>query len=237
MTVQPLGKPVGAAGLIRDDVYRAVVDQIVTGELRPGDRLSERTISADLGVSRTPVKEAVRRLENEGFVRTLPRRGIVVDTSAQASVEDAVNVRAVLEALAAGLVARTVGHSAQASAEVRGQLSRTITEMRRFHPLRDAEALWTVNSRFHEQIRALSGNRYIVQLSSTVLAVDSAVRRRALSDLAEIRRGVREHAQIAEAILDGDEAAAEAAMREHILRSGRFVRRQLPGHDTAGLLR
>jgi len=234
MAAQPAAKSAEVGVLIRDDVYRVVVDQIVSGELRPGDRLSERTMAAKLGVSRTPVKEALRRLENEGFVRTLPRRGIVVDSSAQASVEDAVNVRAVLEALAAGLVARGVRNSAQHPAEISDQLSLLIAEMRRLSRLRDPEALWSVNSGFHELIRRLSGNRYVVQLSSPVLAVDAAVRRRALLDLTEMRRGVREHAKIAEAILAGREAAAEVAMRDHILRSGHFVWHERTRGDASG---
>lgn len=211
-----------AASLTRDDVYRAVVEKIVSGQLRPGHRLSERTLAASLGVSRTPIKEAVRRLENEGFVRTAPRQGIVVATSAQDSVLDAVRVRAVLEGLAARLVADTLS-CGTAAPDTRRVLSALLAEIRRASRSRDVDRLRAVNADFHAGIRQACGNRYVVHMSSAVLAVDSAVRRRALADRAEMRRGEREHLDIGRYILDGDAAAAEQAMRAHILRSGQFV--------------
>ena len=62
--------------LIRDQAYQVLLEQIVGGALLPGDRISERTVAAQLGISTTPIKEALRRLENEGFVQSQPRRGV-----------------------------------------------------------------------------------------------------------------------------------------------------------------
>jgi DNA-binding GntR family transcriptional regulator len=211
-----------ASGLIRDEVYRTVVDRIVAGGLLPGDRLSERRLAAELGVGRMPVKEAIRRLETEGFVSTRPRSGTVIATSVQDSVQDAVQVRAVLEGLAAGLVAAGSG------APIRAELADLVARMRALsRPAAASSPLSEVNGRFHELIRRCCGNRFIEVLPPAVSAVDGAVRRRALTDAAELRLGVREHAAIAERIVDGDQRGAEECMRAHILRSGAFVVRQL----------
>ena len=229
MTVSEADGQPPVRALIRDEAYRAVVEQIVCGALRPGDRLSERTLAAQLGVSRMPIKEAMRRLENEGFVRTTPRQGIVIAMSAQDSVLDAVRVRAVLEGLAASLVARAFAADG-GFGDTRERLAAALTEMRRASRARDLERLRAVNTQFHEVVRVGCGNRYIAHMSSAVLAVDSAVRRRALADLSEMRIGVREHVKIGQRILDGDDVGAEASMRAHIIRSGEFVISRL-GHD------
>lgn len=216
-------------GLIRDEVYGALVQQIVSGNLTAGDRLSERMLAAELGVSRMPVKEALRRLENEGFVRIVPRRGIIVAQSATDAALDAVNVRAVLEALAAGLVARHIARDEKDAVATRQELGQLIGEMRAASRRGDVGRLRSVNARFHEAIRLRSGNRFITQFAAAVVAVDRAVRRQALGDLDEQRRGVHEHVKIAEAILGGLEDEAELAMRAHILRSGEHVLHQLSG--------
>lgn len=209
--------------LLREEVYRTVVEQIVAGRLVPGMRLSERSLAADLGTSRMPVKEALRRLENEGFVRALPRHGIVIATSAQESLQDAIRVRAVLEGLAAALLAKKLDSAGSDREALRTTLSSMVAEMRVASGCGDVEELAMVNARFHDLIRTNCGNRYVPHLSSPVLAVDAVVRRRALSDLREMRRGVTEHAQIARRMLHRDPAGAESAMRCHIQRSGEFV--------------
>lgn len=225
MATEPRPAPVHAEanGLLRDEVYRAVVDQIVAGRLVPGMRISERSLAAEFGVSRMPVKEAVRRLENEGFVRALPRHGIVVATSAQESLREAIAIRAVLEGLAAGLLADRFGDGGAEVSDLRRTLRESVAGMRLASCNGDAESLRGVNSRFHEFIRTACGNRYLPGLTSTVLAVDAAVRRNALADVREMRRGITEHARIARRILDGDARGAEDVMRSHIERSGRFV--------------
>lgn len=224
----------GENGLLRDEVYRAVVDQIVAGRLVPGMRISERSLAAEFGVSRMPVKEAVRRLENEGFVRALPRHGIVVATSAQDSLREAIAVRAVLEGLAAGLLADRFRDGGTDVSDLRLMLRRSVADMRLASSKGDAESLRGVNSRFHEFIRTACGNRYLPGLTSAVLAVDAAVRRNALADVREMRRGIAEHARIVRRVLDGDARSAEQVMRSHIERSGHFVLSRMSATETEG---
>lgn len=212
---------IAEAPLIRDQVYEVLLDKLIGGELQPGDRITERVTAGELGVSTTPVKEALRRLENEGFVRTMPRRGIVVSDHALAAVEHAITVRAWLEGLAARLAATQFAddpRNAQASSAYR-ELSAALAAMK--DPIRrSVDETVDINSRFHDAIRTLAGNRVITQFVGILLGVDAAIRRRALSDPDELQHGNREHIQIAEAVLAGKADQAEDLMREHVLRSG-----------------
>lgn len=204
------------APLIRDQVYQVLLTKLINGDLEPGDRITERVTAQELGISTTPVKEALRRLENEGFVRTMPRRGIVVGENALTSFEQVITVRAWLEGLGARLCAARV-----ADGQLAGVAALTEPlELMKDPILRPVPEIIEINASFHDAIRDLSGNRVIVQFLGTLLGVDAAVRERALSDPDELQRGNAEHIDVGDAILDGDPDRAEALMRSHVLRSG-----------------
>src|SRR5690606_1464229 len=138
----------------------------VRGELRPGDRIVERVTAAQLGISTTPLKEALRRLENEGFVRTVPRRGVVVSEHAMTSIGDVVAVRAALESLAARLAAERFATRRDDTDGVDGvgpgdqeRLRAAVTALAK--PGGSLDAVTEVNARFHHVVRELSGNRLI----------------------------------------------------------------------------
>lgn len=217
-----------AAPLIRDQVYQVLLTKLISGELAPGDRITERVTAQELGISTTPVKEALRRLENEGFVRTMPRRGIVVGENALTSFEQVITVRAWLEGLGARLCAARV-----AAGELTDRTALTAPLALMKDPiLRPVPEIVEINASFHDAVRELSGNRVIVQFIGTLLGVDAAVRRRALSDPDELQRGNAEHIAVGEAILAGDPDHAEALMRGHVLRSGEHTLHARPDRGT-----
>ncbi|WP_432995584.1 GntR family transcriptional regulator [Dactylosporangium sp. CA-233914] len=209
---------------MRERVYETILQDIIAGRLAPGDRITERVLARSLGISTTPVKEALRRLENEGYVSAVPRTGVVVKETALTSVGDVVVARAWLEGLAARLVAeRFAGGGLPAGqraelAEVVGEMGRAPAEAGL-----DLELVVTINARFHDLIRTMSGNRLIGQFVGVLLGVDSALRRHLLTDEAELRRGLAEHLAVYEAVCAGDPDRAETRMREHILRSASRV--------------
>ncbi|WP_162605468.1 GntR family transcriptional regulator [Jiangella ureilytica] len=213
---QPRLPLIREAPLIRDQVYQVLLTKIISGDLAPGDKITERVTAGELGISTTPVKEALRRLENEGFVRTIPRRGIVVGENALTSFEQVITVRAWLEGLAARLCAvRVAAGELDDVSALTGPLA-----LMKDPILRPVDEIVEINANFHDAIRELSGNRVIVQFVGTLLGVDAAVRKRALSDPDELQRGNAEHIDVGDAILDGDADRAEALMRSHVLRSG-----------------
>lgn len=220
--------------LLRDQVYQVLVEMLVSGQLTPGDRVTERALADQLGISTTPVKEALRRLDNEGFVHTLPRRGIRVSENALTSMEQVIVVRANLEGLAARLAADRLGTLELEGNGAYEDLLATL-ELMRDAVRRPVPETIEINTRFHQAIQTLSGNRLIEQFLGTIHGVDIAVRRRALTDPEELQRGNVEHIAIGDAVLACDADLAESLMREHVTRSATHTIRQ-PVADTSSTM-
>ncbi|WP_158564238.1 GntR family transcriptional regulator [Jiangella anatolica] len=204
--------------LLRDRAYETILHDIISGALGPGDRISERAIATRLAISTMPVKDALRRLENEGFVTAVPRQGVFVSDTAITSVQDVVVTRAALEGLAARLTAArwAAGHVTGVERSAYTDVVRTMTQLA---DTGDLDRVVEANSRFHVTVRRLSANRPIIQFVGVLLGVDAAMRRHVLSDRSEFALGLREHLGVHEAIVAGDEDLAEQRMRSHILRS------------------
>lgn len=189
------------------DAYTLILEAIDTGLYRPGDRLVESELAERFGVSRTPIREALQRLETQSLL-TRDGRSLIVASLDHTQMAELYAVRAELEGLAARLAAR---HATDEEVKV---LSEMVDEDRVL--LDDPEALSRANRRFHKMIHLASHNRFLVQqldlvhrsmalMATTSLAVDGR---------GEIALG--EHQAIVDAISRRDEAAAYQALRDHI---------------------
>lgn len=199
---------------LREHVHEQLRQSIISGQLPTGSLLNERQAAAELGVSTTPLKEALRRLELEGLVRTEPRRGIRITFDA-AQAEEMALARAALESMIARLAAVRITDEALAALRAVGESMRQATQagvVRR---------LIALNETFHDTIHAASGCRYLQRLLAGQLVYDKATRRFLLNDSEERERALQEHLSILAALEARDEDAAERAMRDHIVRSGR----------------
>ncbi|MBI0433355.1 GntR family transcriptional regulator [Roseomonas sp. KE0001] len=201
---------------LAERAYRRLRDAIVDGSLPGGERVSERSLAQSLGISAQPVREALGRLEAEGMVVTLPRRGTLVVEFTPERLAEMGLIRVALEGTAAGLAARRAGPAEVAALEE--QLAR----MRGLS--RDGAAaialLAEANERFHELINGMTANAFLLRSLEALRAYDHFGRLRALrATPQEPRRAWREHAGIVAAIRRHDPAAAEARMRAHIHRS------------------
>ncbi|MFC3124473.1 GntR family transcriptional regulator [Pseudoroseomonas globiformis] len=199
---------------LADRAYRRLRDAIVDGSLPGGERVSERSLAQSLGISAQPVREALRRLEAEGMVLTLPRRGTVVAEFTPQRLAEMGLIRIALEGTAASLAAR---HAADAElAGLRAQLS----GMRPLSRDGDVAGLAEANERFHDAINRLTGNAFLIRSLEALRAYDHFGRLRALrATPQEPRRAWREHAGILAAIVRRDPERAEARMRAHVRRS------------------
>lgn len=192
---------------MQKDAYTLILEAIDAGLYRPGDRLVESELAERFGVSRTPVREALQRLETQSMVAR-DGRSLIVASLDHNQLAELYVVRAELEALAARLAAK---HAAPE--EVRVLQDMVDDDAAQTH---DPMALSRANKRFHRQIHLASHNRYLVQ------QLDLVHRSMALlanTSLAAEGRGVRalaEHQAIVDAIRAGDEEAAAAALRQHI---------------------
>jgi DNA-binding GntR family transcriptional regulator len=190
------------------DAYERILGAIDSGELPPGARLRESQLAERLGISRTPVREALRRLEAQGLVAHEPHRGVVVAELDYDQLGELYAVREVLEATAARLAAR---HASPEEVEVLREMAAAHAEL-----VEDAAGLAEANKRFHRQINRSSHNRYLNSMLEN-MRVNLALLSGTTFTLPERRRAAaEEHRAIVEAIAKGDELQAERLARQHI---------------------
>jgi DNA-binding GntR family transcriptional regulator len=195
----------------RTETLRAqLADEIVSGALAPGTPLDEQELAARFGVSRTPVREAIRQLSASGLVSVRPHRGAVVALPTPAELNDMFEAMAELEALCAGLAARNM-----TAAERRG-LERLHEELRVLVQQGDPARYHERNEAFHTAIYAGSHNSYLAELTLMTRTRVAPFRRAQFRASGRLGGSYAEHDLIVQAILRGDQAAAAAAMRAHI---------------------
>ena len=195
--------------VLRDEVRERLMEDILSGRLQPGERIVETRVAKELGLSQTPVREALRDLELLGFVVTSAFRGATVRRVSPEDWAEIYPIRAALEGVAARAAA------ARISDEDVYRLRGLVEAMRSASQRGDKHATISADIEFHSHIVELSGNRVLKQLwqslrlaTTTFLTV--SVTHRPLQELAE------RHTVVLEALISRDGAAAEAAMRSHI---------------------
>jgi DNA-binding GntR family transcriptional regulator len=201
-------------------VADAIRDAVAHGRLSPGERLVEEDIAADLGVSRTPVREAFTRLEIEGLIEVEPRKGVRVRALNVDDLDETYRVRALLEGEAARVAAGRIDDAGVAA------LRESCERFTALLASDDVVALVKENSFFHSTILQASGDRILPRLVSVVSTLPLVYRSYTwYSD--EERVVVRHyHTQIANSIEARDAERAESLMREHILHARDLLVRQ-----------
>lgn len=202
-----------------DRAYAALREKIFSGELAAGDRLKEREICDALDVSRTPVREALRKLQADGLVIIEPRRGAVVAGINANDAEEIYSLGILLEGFGAGLAAR------RATEEDLGELDQIIAAME--DVLRDdtpasRSAYLELDSDLHRRIVQITDNRHLAQLIRQVVGLPVLIQAFTHYSHADLKRSLQQHRTIVSALRTGDAEWAEAAMRAHIL-AGRSV--------------
>lgn len=191
-------------------VYRRLKDQIISGDLAPGSRLIELNIAADFGVSRTPVREALKRLAAENLVLADPARGMIVHAPDAGEIEDVFVVRQALDGLAARLAAHRITPS---------ELSRLrliVDTMRQAIHADRREQIVIANQRFHDVIYSAAGNPMLARVASDLR---DFVRRFSTLPFASpdrVEHVLAEHEAILEALQAHDPEAAHAASNRHL---------------------
>jgi len=198
---------------LRDHVHDRVRGAIVSGQLKEGEKLNERRLALELGISTTPLKEALRVLEVEGLVRSEARRGIYV-TFSPTQAEEMTLARAAIESMIARQAAKRV--TSADIATMRGLLLQMNAALKSI----DVPRLIELNEKFHDAIHDASGCEYLRRLQNGQRMYDHAARLLVLADEIERVRSVEEHAAIVDAIAARDPDQAERLMREHVIRAG-----------------
>lgn len=194
------------------DAYERLLRAIKDARLKPGDRIVETELASSLGLSRTPIREAIRQLESDGLVTHQPRIGATVRTLDYSEVNELYEMRAVLEGTAARLAARG------ASDIEMSELDAIIEDMTRTS---DTVRLSELNGLFHGVILNAARNRFLVKSVNAVQKTLLILGPSTLSDEARARDANHEHKAVVEALRARDGDAAEERMRAHIERAHR----------------
>ncbi|MBE7554419.1 MAG: GntR family transcriptional regulator [Anaerolineales bacterium] len=196
--------------LLRQVAYERIQEAITHASLEPGDPLSETRISKALGISRTPVREALQQLAQEGLVHIIPGRAITVAAPSMQDIFDAIHVRELLEPEVVRLAAESLPPRQR-------EVLQTLTQELEHAARRGDRAAWSkIDIKWHETLNNSCPNRLLGQLTMQArnrmqkVGADNRVTDQYLID------GSLEHRQIIEAILAGDGSTAEHLMREHI---------------------
>ena len=214
--------PLDDTSTFADRAYRALRDVIVSLDVyqsRGEVRLDERRLAQDLGVSRTPVREAMAQLEREGFVRSIPRRGVYVVRKTKREVIEMITAWAALESMAARLITRHA--SDQDIAGLRAMFT-TFADGRIDAKLDEYSE---VNIRFHQAIIRMSDNKVLIDLAENLFTHMRMIRRKAIGEDDRADRSIRDHVNIIEALERRETERAEALVRDHALSLAEHVAR------------
>ncbi len=193
-------------------VLRELERRILGGELPPGAKLNEADLAAELRVSRGPVREAFRALEQTGLVRTEKNRGVFVRQVSLEEANEIYEVRAALEGLIGRLAAKRI---------VPAQVDRIRAVVKKMHAVgktRDAAAYYPLNVQFHDLLVEAAGNRTLAANYKRVVNELDLYRRETIARSAEnIPVSTRDHEAIVNAVARGDEKLAERLLFEHVI--------------------
>lgn len=217
-TVEPLGA-------VRERVLAMLRQDIIGGRLRPGDRLVERELADRFGVSRVPVREAIRALLAEGFVTFETPRRAVVRTLTRADVTELFELREALEVYATGLAAERATRDDLAHLEELLDLAARATRDD------EAEAITDVNTRFHDRLLAMAGNSLLI---TVMQPVDGRLRWLTRRNEEWVQQ-LDEHRELYDAVAGGDPERARAVALAHVRTNYGFTVRHLFDDDTAGV--
>ncbi len=200
---------------LRDVVANAIRQAILSGRYKPGERLVEERLAVELGVSRNPVREAIRSLASEGFVEVTPRRGAAVMALSREEAWEMIEVRAALEGLNARLAAR------HRPAHLLEQLKSVLQEGRSKAAAGTAspEEFVALNAQYHDLLAKAGTNRVLADIARTLRERTAPVfaplgRRRAVQNWDE-------HAGILQAVIAGDHELAELLASRHVIQTGK----------------
>jgi len=195
---------------LRELVLDAIRDAIIKGSLQPRERLMEIQMAEELGVSRTPIREALRKLELEGFIVMVPRKGAYVADLSFKDIADVFEIRAALEGLAAGLAAERI------TEEELEEMERLLVEKREAISNGDILRLVEVDTSFHELMYKASRNERLGVIISNLREQIQRLRKTSLSYPGRMKESLNEHKKIAEAIQSRDVQLARQLAQEHI---------------------
>ena len=202
---------------LREIVYEELKRQILVGEIAPGTRMMEVDLADVMGVSRTPVREAIRKLEKEGLVTIEPRKGAYASNISIKDMVDVLEVRQGLEAMAASIA------SGKITEKQKTELLSVVEKYKAAVESENIEEIIKYDEAFHSLIISISGNKTLMQVFSTVQELALRFRYIYYEDFKRYENMPKEHQLIEEAIMSGNAESARIAAGEHVAKLKDFI--------------
>ncbi len=206
---------------LREVVCETLREAIISGVLKPGERLMEIQLAEELGVSRTPVREAIRKLEMEGFVVMIPRRGTYVADISIKDINDVFEIRTALDVLAAGLAAERI------SDEELEEMERMMVEIAEYAEEGDMDKIVEADTRFHDVLYKASRNERLVGIVSNLREQITRLRATSMNYPGRLTQMLEEHKCLVEAIAARDVEGAQRLAREHLENAEQTLLREI----------
>jgi DNA-binding GntR family transcriptional regulator len=211
---------------LREIVFETIRNAIISGDLKPGERVMEVQMAESLGVSRTPVREAIRKLELEGLVIMLPRKGAYVSDLSVKDLTEVMEIRASLEGLAAGLASIRIDEAEIEDLEVRAlKFHKSIEDD-------DVDVLILRDLEFHDAIFRASRNERLIQLNNNLTEQVQRFREIYHKKVHKSKETSKEHYEIVEAISNRDVDKAEKLARIHIENAEKSILKTMEGKNS-----
>ncbi len=199
---------------LREQIVSSLRESIIKGELSPGQKLTEPELADRLGISRTPIREAFRQLESEGFLTVIPRRGAVVSKITRKEIDEFYELKSLLEGYAARIAAEKINEKGiEKLRKINEQLIKLAEEG-------DIEAFFLKNEEFHRTFISYCGNEKLLEFREHVVQRFMRFRLEALAVPGRLMDSVKQHRTIIRALARKDGRLAEAVVLEHALLSG-----------------
>jgi len=196
--------------LLNQKVYRVLKEAIIKGFLEPGTKLLENKIAEEMHVSRTPVREAMQKLVAEGFVKTTPNQTLIVTEVSLEDVKDVLQIREVLEGLAARIAAKKITRQ-----EI-DELKEIVTKMGLYVTKKDLTSYCKVDDEFHNLILNVCGNKWIIQIRDNLGSFIYRFRIKSLSVPGRLRCSLEEHQKIMESLQKHNSEEADKLSQIHM---------------------
>ena len=194
---------------LSEKAYHLIKEDIITLELSPSSVIDEQALTKKLGLGRTPIREALCRLANEGLVRIVPRRGIFVADISITDLQKISEVRMFLEGFCARLAAQRV------TADQIAQMETALQDLERV-PRGDARALMVIDERAHKLLYQAADNEFLAGILDRLYAPSLRLWYLTLDHLGDVGDAIGQHRGIVEALKARDGAQAEALIQQHI---------------------
>jgi len=196
--------------LLNQKVYRVLKTEIVKGFLEPGTKLLENKIAEEMHVSRTPVREAMQKLAAEGFIKMTPNQTMIVTEVSLEDVKEVLQIRGVLEGLAARVAAKKIN-----SQEI-NELEKVVTRMSLHITKKDLSSYCQLDDKFHDLILNICGNKWIIQIRDNLGSFIYRFRIKSLSVPGRLKCSFEEHRKIMESLKKHNSEDANRLSQVHM---------------------